>query len=609
MTLTLFGTERPWDHLLDDEIVLSGRHPLHLYHGYIGALSLKDRGCSSCYDPNFQAGYPKTPIFDGGSRPAELCLLLAGAGFDPRAYKIGLAAICLCVPLVVLFASRGFGLGWTASCLAAGFAQMAWWSRPGRDALETGEIDLLLSGLAALCLFACLVRWDRNPGLLSALGIFVCGAIGWYVDPLFFLVVVPPLALVYYLSVGGRHQLPWHIALATVLLGAAAINCFWLLEWGRSWWLRNPLQTPTNVLPHRTFRTLWEAPLWGEPADRAFALLVLVMGTVGVVWLNETRRRVSARILGLAAGSMFLLSVGGIALEPLSQFGAAHLLPPALLFASIPAAHGLVEGFMASVRATEHPRRVAVCGLVLLAAGGVAARHHIARWIERGQGNTPFEIGLGDDQRELVRVLSDQTSPDARILWEDRPGSSRTAGWTALLPQLTGRSFLGGLDPDADIEHAYARLAEQTLAGQALADWDNKDLAEFCDRYNVGWAVCWSSPAIKRFREWPEARETAVVDCETRGVLFTLPRPPRGYVRKGKAEWSAADSERIVLKNVRPEPGGDEVELSLHYQEGLRVTPSRVRIERVLDSRDPIPFIRLHVPGPVTCLTLTWEKK
>ena len=38
----------------------------------------------------------------------------------------------------------------------------------------------------------------------------------------------------------------------------------------------------------------------------------------------------------------------------------------------------------------------------------------------------------------------------------------------------------------------------------------------------------------------------------------------------------------------------------------LRVSPGRVRIERELDSHDPISFIRLHVPGPVTRISLTW---
>src|SRR6266851_152702 len=119
MTLSLFGGERPWERMLDGQVILSGRHPLHLYHGYLGARSLKDHGSPLCYDPNFQAGYPKTPIFDGGSRPADLFLLLGGAEFSPAAYKVGLAVTCLLVPLILTFAGRCFGLRGTAAVLAA----------------------------------------------------------------------------------------------------------------------------------------------------------------------------------------------------------------------------------------------------------------------------------------------------------------------------------------------------------------------------------------------------------------------------------------------------------------------------------------------------------
>ena len=43
MTLTLFGPEDPLARLTDGEPILSGRHPLHLYHGYLGAVSLRER--------------------------------------------------------------------------------------------------------------------------------------------------------------------------------------------------------------------------------------------------------------------------------------------------------------------------------------------------------------------------------------------------------------------------------------------------------------------------------------------------------------------------------------------------------------------------------------
>src|SRR6184192_2136621 len=106
MTLTLFGPDHPWQRLCDDQPVVSGRHALHFYHGMLGAQSLRERGRLSCYDPAFQAGYPKTPVFDSGSRPAELFLVAAGGGYHPAAYKIGLAICCCLVPALLMLASR-----------------------------------------------------------------------------------------------------------------------------------------------------------------------------------------------------------------------------------------------------------------------------------------------------------------------------------------------------------------------------------------------------------------------------------------------------------------------------------------------------------------------
>src|SRR5262245_31670086 len=63
LTLGLFGPDRFWYRLLNDQPIVSGRHPLHLYHGYLGARSLLEHGTLCCYDPAFQAGYPKTPVF------------------------------------------------------------------------------------------------------------------------------------------------------------------------------------------------------------------------------------------------------------------------------------------------------------------------------------------------------------------------------------------------------------------------------------------------------------------------------------------------------------------------------------------------------------------
>src|SRR5207248_6699074 len=119
---------------------------------------------------------------------------------------------------------------------------------------------------------------------------------------------------------------------------------------------------------------------------------------------------------------------------------------------------------------------------------------------------------------------------------------------------------------------------------------------------------CWSPSVIARFRAWKLAEPVATLHDDGIGQLFTLQRPRSFALEGSKATWLRADCRRIALGDVAPNQNG-EVVLSLHYQAGLQVSPSRVVIERKVDPNDPIPFVRLRVPGPVARVTLTWEKR
>jgi hypothetical protein len=88
------------------------------------------------------------------------------------------------------------------------------------------------------------------------------------------------------------------------------------------------------------------------------------------------------------------------------------------------------------------------------------------------------------------------------------------------------------------------------------------------------------------------------------GWLFLVKHAPRSYTLKGKAHMVHADWHHITLADVVPDDG--TVVLSLHYQTGMRASPSRVQIEREPNGDDPIGFIRLRVAGPVARVTLTW---
>jgi hypothetical protein len=612
-TLALFGPERPWERLLDGEPLLSGRHPLHLYHGYLGARALRERGTTCCYDPAFCAGYPKTPVFDGGSRPAELALYLAGGAYRPGAYKLAVALIWGLAPGLVWLAARAAGHARADALLAAALGLLVWWGRPCRELLDAGDLDLPLAAALAVAHLGLLLRYHQRPGPGALAGVGVTSLLSWFAHPLLTAGLVP-LFLIYYVSVGPRHRLTWHAALLGALLAALAANGFWLRDWLSYWWIRLPPELEAGLRPGWSLAALWAAPLWGGPADRALAGPLLAAAAAGVMLYNATGRRTAARLFGLTALGLLALAAAGSAWTPLARLGSAQLLAPALLVAAVPAAHLLAAACRALGR-----RRLGGPAAVLAAAAAAAAAWLTApELLNRPQAllaPEPLALGLGPRRARLIDALRRRTTAEARILWEDRRGGKCSSRWPALLPLLTGRALIGGLDPDAGIEHAAPGLCDQALAGRPLDDWGDDELALYCDSYNIGWVVCWTPGAARRFRSWGgRAEELAELDDPDgggAGVLFEV-RRQRSFARRGAVGWMAADARRLVLGEVTPENG--EVVLCVHYQAGLRAAPARVRLDDRpwtvqvgFDSLDAIGFVRLRVDEFTPRITLTWD--
>ena len=79
---------------------------------------MRERGTLCCFDPAWQVGYPKTPVFDSGSRPAEFFVYMAGGGYRPDVYKMGLALCCITAPLFLAMAAWGIGINRAGALLA-----------------------------------------------------------------------------------------------------------------------------------------------------------------------------------------------------------------------------------------------------------------------------------------------------------------------------------------------------------------------------------------------------------------------------------------------------------------------------------------------------------
>jgi hypothetical protein len=601
--LALFSANRSWASVLDDRPILNGRHPLHQYHGVLGAASFHERGVATCYDPNFQAGYPKTPVFDGGSRPAELFLFLGGGKYRPGAYKLGLFAFLLLIPVAFVASARGCGLPTSAAVLSGIAGIVLGWSSTVQQMIVEGQLDLLGAGLAGLVFVPWLARYAQTLGVDAWLVLAGTATIGWYFQPLIW-VGLAPVIFAHYLVFAPRHGPAWHLGLAGITFVGVAPNAWWLSDWAKYWWLRKPF--PGDHIPPPD----WRAVL-GQPADYPplfehlpGGMALVFGGMIGIVLLWRTGHKSAGWLLLLSAlFAVMMARVAGVwsAIPPavpgrVMVLTAGFLVPPTVY---------AVWVLLRAVRSAVVVTVIALGGLLIV--GWVdGSGQPLARTL--GVATDPLQIGFSPEQQQLIELINNQTNPEARVLWDESFNNRPYWNWSALLPLYTKSSFLGGLDPESGVEHSYCAMCSRQLTGRALSDWSDAELGEFCQRYNVGWVMARSPAAIERWGKLAMAKPTARLAEDGQPVVFYTLNRPHSYILSGTATWESANTRRIILTNVVPNAQG-EVELSLHMLEGLHVSPSYIRVTNFPDpsTRDPVDHAKLKVPYPVPCVMLWWE--
>lgn len=591
LTLHLFGPGLSLDRLTNDEPVLDGRHPLHSYHGLLGNRAWHEWQVTTCFDPAFQAGYPKTPIFDSGSRPAELFYLIGGP--TPGSYKIGLAVCCLLVPLAFALAGRGVGLGASGCCLAALIGGTLWWSPPCRALLDAGDLDLLAGGMVIPVYITWLGRFWRNPGPVEWLVVAGSAAVGWYMQPLVMLGAVP-ISLLFNLWAFRGVRFAWNLGLCSANIGAIAVNSFWLWGWVTSLWMYVPYggeESVGSIWPASAQE--WEAFMPHDPLE----LGVCAIGLVGLVVMGR-RNLVGAVLLGTGTILYALAGGAGRLFPAVADLGGQKATSVGVWCCSVAAAYALTA-IAGGIGSSSGVKPLGLIWLVVGLAGLTLGFDIPRRWDVK-----PLELGLGASREDMVRTIRERSTPDGRILWEDVADTGRGSGWSALLPELTQRPFLGGLSNEASIDHMHVRLVDGKLIGRPVGDWSDEELSRFFVRFNVTRIVCRTSESTARVRRIPGATQIAEFK-DAGGVMFAIDRRP-SYVLSGRATVTQMDWKRVALSDLEPDENGVVV-LSMHHTANLRVTPGYVLIEKDVDVIDPIPMLRLRLPGPVSRVTMTWK--
>lgn len=605
MVAGMWGGQDCWATLLDDRPVTSGSHPLHQYHGWLGARSLIDRANLCCYDPRFQAGSIRSPAFSAGGQLASLFYLLVWGSDSPQAYKMGLAAATMLVPVLLFIAAVGFGLRPLAALLATGLGVAVWWSDPGQRSFAAGHIDRLFSGVLLVAWLGLLGRFDRFANFKTWAAMLFIGAAALFVQPLVMIMALP-LLLLYYFDAGTRHRTGlWHFALVGGIALILAVNLFWLLDWAYAWWLRTPPEA-TATQP-RTLRNLWDnVAFWGSLGDRLLIAGLMCGGAIALVTLNrETWRRL--RLAILAVPYLLAIVVLGHG-QRLGELAGTHgLLFPALWLAAIVAADRLTAVLSNAVENNPLTRAVVL--------GGVAICMTAVAWLVvadlRGRPSAlasppPLTLGLTTRQSEVAELLAQQCDQRGRVLWEDLPEDFDSA-WALQVMLHSGCGSIGALDERGETIFATVGLRGGRLATLPIETWSDKSLLDYCRRFNIGWIAARSKKTRDRLRKWPLAVPCGRVEVDPPVELFRIERGTFDYTVRGKATLVEASCSRLVFADVEPEDG--EVVLAFHHVGSISAYPRRVRVERDAAAKWPLPLIRLRVSSRVSRVTLEWRPR
>jgi len=585
-TLLCFKTPRE---LFRPETIINVDWCSQYYWSFAARRFFETSGRIWGFDPYYMAGYPLDFIFNS-SLPVQLSNIIFKWLPIGTVIKWFFLLSFMAVPLNFYFALKNFGIKSGAALAAAALGVSYFWL--GEDALFgnwgmiSGALLLNLFLLTASALFRFLKSGGRKSfamfALLLALSILIH-------KTSLVLVGLPAAALV--LVFARRMRGRARIGLLAAIVFALLVNGFWLMPMVH--FLPNKIEDPATTFFQNTdlLRFLKDLVPWPFPGVALGRLAIIIPALFGMIRMRgKSESRDLYKFTALAAAGFFIFVYFGSLLPPLRNLQPYRYLT-ALLFLLTPAAGAGLEGLaeFAGRRAQTLARALPALFFALLLGLQFTPSFRMFYLV------TPLTSQWPGKVTELRKWLEQNTDQNARIMiedinkWEGRVAPYGPSRFVGLLPALLPRQLIGGPLPNAFIRHHYASFYDGRFLNRPIQDYDDRELLEKMDLYNLRWAVAWSPEAKARLNNFSYARKAASFDDLE---VFEISRRPDWFLQG--AGVLRADYDRIELMNLKPENG--IVVLKMHWLDGFKANPG-CEIYRHEAGGDPIGFIGLKNPA------------
>lgn len=577
-------------------------YSIQFYYAQLGAQFLARKGTTFGYDPDFMAGYPKTPLYYPSSKPFEFALWAFDSSDPARVFNRTVGLMLAVLPLLMFGAAVNFGLqaGERLAAVALATLPHAMVPMAGFYGImeAAGMVAFIFASFLSLYVVSAVYRYFERGGRAVALSLFVAAPL-LYLSHLTALVIsAVPLAVLAFEAV--RRRLWSRLAVMALVAGAVlAVNWRWIegyLLYAHYADLGDfyTKEGATHFVPAGGLLAPFHVYV---PSPAVVSLIPPVLGAVGAwLWVRE-RRWGLVGVFVPQIVCLFVLAFYGGALG-LNALAPARITLPLGLYLFVPAAAALAAGvswvWRRSGAITKDPRRRAIRIAALLAIGIAAQTSDLPERIWRPYTLPILEAreGYAEHGDRLIDWLRANVDARAgRLLHEETDRAHHQYFGThmaALIPWATDIEMAGPPAPHALVRQNFLRFIAGTLRDRPIRKFDARELASYLDLYDVGYVLCWTNASKQRFAKLPFA--TPVGDYE-KFTLYRIDRPHSRFL-KGSGSVEVVDGE-LRLRDVVAEDG--VVVLKYHWLESLESDPPGTLLQyQALD--DPTPFIGIENP-------------